>query len=276
MSATTQPDGLPAGRPPRRSPGRSPLAIQLAVIGALVMREMQTRFGRHNLGFLWLFLEPMLLGSAVGLLHAMSGHGMPGGLDPFMFSMVGYVPFFAFRAIVNRSPTAIHSNLTLLFHRQVTLFDIVTARNLLEIMAVTVVITVVLAAAAVGGGHVPEKVGMIVLGMMAMFLLAHGVAMLLAAGGVRSETFDRLVHPVTYLLMPLSGAFFALHWFPPEVREALSWMPLVHVHEIIRTGYFGSLLPGYYDVPYLLAWIAGTNLLGMAALRSVRRRLTMF
>ena len=34
--------------------------IQLRVVGALLIRETLTRYGRHNIGFLWLFAEPML------------------------------------------------------------------------------------------------------------------------------------------------------------------------------------------------------------------------
>jgi len=35
--------------------------IQLRVIGALLMRDVLTRFGRHNIGFMWMFVEPMIL-----------------------------------------------------------------------------------------------------------------------------------------------------------------------------------------------------------------------
>ena len=34
--------------------------IQLRVIGALLMRDVLTRFGRHNIGFMWMFVEPMI------------------------------------------------------------------------------------------------------------------------------------------------------------------------------------------------------------------------
>jgi ABC-type polysaccharide/polyol phosphate export permease len=30
------------------------------VLGALLIRELLTRYGRHNIGFLWLFVEPMI------------------------------------------------------------------------------------------------------------------------------------------------------------------------------------------------------------------------
>ena len=33
---------------------------RLQVVWALILREILTRYGRHNIGFLWLFVEPML------------------------------------------------------------------------------------------------------------------------------------------------------------------------------------------------------------------------
>src|SRR5207253_2284130 len=41
------------------------LAIQTRVIGALVMREIITRYGRHNIGFMWVFVEPMMFTTGV-------------------------------------------------------------------------------------------------------------------------------------------------------------------------------------------------------------------
>ena len=48
---------------------------QLRVIGALIIREMHTRFGRRRFGYLWLFFEPLLLGAMVAVIH---GAGLRG------------------------------------------------------------------------------------------------------------------------------------------------------------------------------------------------------
>ena len=250
--------------------------VQRAVVGALFMRELHTRFGRHNIGFLWLFLEPLTLGTAVGMLHSLSGHDMPGGIDPFLFSMFGYVPFFVFRSVVTRAPSAIHSNLTLLYHQRVTLLDIMLARNILESSAILGVIVVIVAVCSFVAEKPPANPGLLLLGVSCMILLSHGLSLLLASAGGCWEGFDRLVHPVTYLLMPVSGAFFALNWFSPEWREILLWMPLINIHEMIRDGQFGDQLPSYYDTVYILEWIVGSNVTGMLALRAVRSKLSMY
>ena len=41
--------------------GTSSWTIARRVIGALLLRELLTRYGRNNIGFLWLFVEPRVL-----------------------------------------------------------------------------------------------------------------------------------------------------------------------------------------------------------------------
>ncbi|WP_338661180.1 ABC transporter permease [Pararoseomonas sp. SCSIO 73927] len=251
-------------------------ATQLRVIGALVMREMQTRFGRNNVGFLWLFFEPLFLGLMVGLLHAAHGRSIPGGVNPFLFSLVGYVPFFMFRAIINRAGSALHANLTLLFHRQVTPADVLLARNLLEAVSVTGVILIVLTGGAWLASVWPANPALVFFCLLLMFMLCNGIAMCVAAMVARWETTDRLVHPLTYLAMPLSGAFYALHWLPAHFREILLWNPMVSLHEGIREGVFGDAFPSYYDLNYVGRCILVVNLLGLLSLRTARRKLEIF
>jgi len=51
------------------------LVIQTRVIGALVMREIITRYGRHNIGFMWVFVEPMMFtGGVLGMLDPRFNH----------------------------------------------------------------------------------------------------------------------------------------------------------------------------------------------------------
>ena len=42
--------------------------IQRRVIGALMIRELVTRFGRENIGFLWMMVEPLLFAGLVGIM----------------------------------------------------------------------------------------------------------------------------------------------------------------------------------------------------------------
>jgi capsular polysaccharide transport system permease protein len=278
------PRPLPGHAAPAGAPGqvRSPplrlgeaFGVQRRVIGALLLREMSTRFGRENLGFVWLFVEPALLGGAVGMMHHLSGHGLPGGVDILSFWVLGYIPFYLFRSVVNRAPVAIVSNQSLLFHRRITILDIMLSRNLLEggaVLGAMAVFTLVLGAATAVWPVQPAK---LVLGMALMLLLASGISMLLAAGSVYSEMYERLTHLVTYLSLPVLGAFYMVFWLPTELQALALYIPTVHCFELVREGQFGDAVPIHYDIPYVLAWCAVLNLFGLAALRKARRDLVL-
>ena len=256
-------------------PLREAFRIQRRVIGALLMRELSTRFGRENFGYLWLFLEPLMLGGAIGLVHHLSGHGLPGNLNPLVFWVIGYVPYYLLRSVVNRAPSAIFGNQSLLYHRRITVLDIMISRNLLECAAVLGTMSVFVLAFGMIFGEWPREMPKIIIGMTLMLGFAHGLALLIAAGSVYSDLFERLTHLVTYLSLPLTGAFFMLFWLPTELQQAALWIPTVHCFELIRNGQFGTVVPTQYDIGYLLAWIAALNLLGMAALRRARRDLVV-
>jgi capsular polysaccharide transport system permease protein len=266
---------------PRREPPRRPtgllhgLRVQLRVIGALTLRELGTRFGRDNLGYLWLFIEPALLGGALGFAHSMSGHAMPGSLSPVTFWVVGYIPFYLLRGVLNRAPSAIESNQSLLYHRHITLVDILVARDLLEGGANTGAMVAFLLFFGLVAGDWPQDPAMVALGMILMLALAHGLAMMIAAGSVYTELFDRVIHLFTYLALPLTGAFFMVFWLPSDLQRAALWIPTVHVFELVRHGQYGTAVPTTYHLGYVLAWAAVLNLLGMAGLRRARRDLEL-
>ncbi|MBY0335579.1 MAG: ABC transporter permease [Acetobacteraceae bacterium] len=253
---------------------RRAFRIQRIVIGALLLRELQTRFGRKNLGAVWLFLEPMILGGCVGAFHLVLGHGLPGGINVFAFYVVGYTPYYLFRGMLNRAASALEANHALLYHSRVTLLDVVIARNLLEGAAVLLAMTVFLIAIGVLMGDWPQDPILIAAGVAWMVAMCHGASMLILAGtrwGVM--TMDRLVHPFTYLTIPVTGAFFMVDWFPSHVQPLLTIFPTVHVFEMVRAGQFGPSLNYHYDLVYMAAVTVALNVLGMLALRAARKHL---
>ena len=111
---------------------REAINTQARVIHALMMRETISRYGDHKLGFCWAIIEPlffiMLIGGTMAFLRNDSPSGMP--LVPFMIT--GFVPFIMFRNTMNQLKGAVSGNRSLLGFPQVTLFDAIVARVLLE------------------------------------------------------------------------------------------------------------------------------------------------
>src|SRR3954452_4669081 len=86
------------------------LAAQKRVIGALLMREIQVRWGRRNLGFAWLLAEPLVFAFPVLIMW----RAMPGGIRPRMplmaFLWSGYLPLLLFRHVTGHALSTIRNN----------------------------------------------------------------------------------------------------------------------------------------------------------------------
>src|SRR5450631_4437253 len=92
------------------------LAIQGRVLHALMMRELITRFGRDNLGVLWLVGEPMLFTLGVTTLWSLAGLAHKGsGIPIVAFAVTGYSSVLMWRNSASHCTHAIEGNRPLLF-----------------------------------------------------------------------------------------------------------------------------------------------------------------
>lgn len=250
------------------------LATQARVIGALIMRELHTRYGRENIGYLWLVAEPLMLGTVISVLHNQGrSHD---GTSPAAFAMVGYTIFILFRSMVNRAEGAIAGNVALLYHRMVTVLDICIARALLE-LAGTVMAFIILFSGcyAIGYVELPERPLHLLAGIGAVFLLSFGVAMIVTGGTYHNTLLERFVHPFAYFQIPFSAAFFQVKDVPEPYRTYLLYSPLPQAFELVRYGAFREAKPDYYSPSYLIAWCLILVFLGLVALKSLKHRIKL-
>lgn len=257
---------------PRASLGEC-LAVQARVIGAVIMRELHTRYGRDNIGYLWLIAEPLMLGTIISVLHSgSSGHA--GGIHPVAFTVVGYCNFIMFRGIVNRSEGSLHANLPLLYHRMVTVFDITFGRALLEAAGTISAFTILMVfCVMLDYANLPERPLYLAAGIGELFWFSLAISMIIAGGSHERTFWERMVHPFTYFMIPLSGAFYMVGWIPEKYRYYLMFNPLPHIMEVIRYGVFPTATLEYVNFGYVNAACAILTLFGLLALRSVKSRI---
>jgi capsular polysaccharide transport system permease protein len=255
---------------------REGFRVQCRVIGALMMRELHTRYGRENVGYLWLILEPLLLATAVGLIHSRTPNHYAGDITPVPMALVGYCNFMTFRQIVSRSEGALEANVSLFYHRVISPFDILFARALLEQAGTFLSFALLMGlATAVGIANPPERPIVLFLGVALLGWLCFSLSMVVCGITHDRPAIGRLIHPLTYIMMPLSGAFFTMHSLPKEVRDVLLTIPLAHIFELLRYGWFKSAHPEYIDAGYLAIWLLGSTLLGLLLISVARKSIHM-
>lgn len=260
--------GLAAPLPLRRS-----IAVQARVIRALLLRELITRFGRRNLGVLWLVVEPALFTLAVAGLWTLSGLHQKSDLPIIAFAITGYSSVLLWRNTVGHCVNAIAANRALLYHRNVRALDVLVARWLLEFAGASASFAV-LTAMFVASGSIRLPVDPLrILGgwlLLAWFAVALGVTM--AAATAFSEAVARFWQPVSYILFPLSGAVFMVAALPPAVQQVVLLIPMVHGVEMVRGGYFGDSVTVIYDAGYLASFCLVLSVFGLLLLRLAAKR----
>lgn len=230
-------------------------ALQLRVIGALMMRELHTRFGRHGLGFLWIIGEPILFCAGVAIVWSAIRPAHEHGLPTTAIVITGYVPLTMWRHCMGRAVLAFEANGSLLFHRQVTPLDIIVSRTTLEVMGVIGAGILVSSLAIIFGFmKPPHNIGLIYVGTLFQILFCFATALIVAPLTQRSELFEKSINVLSYLSLPLSGAFVMVDWIPPHYRWILLLSPSVDSIEMIRAGQFGYTAHAHYDIIYSI-WI---------------------
>ena len=250
-------------------------AIQRRVIGALLMREVLTRYGRHNIGFLWMFVEPMLFTLGVTALWTLSGAQHGSELPIVAFAVTGYSSVLLWRNMPARCIGAVGPNLSLMYHRHVKVDDIYASRLLLEAGGATIsFVTLSIVFISIGWMKPPEDLLKVVAAWLMLAWFGASLAVLLGSWSEQSELVDKIWHPSAYLLFPLSGAAFLVDALPSAAREFILLVPMVHAIEMLREGYFGSAIKAHYDMGYMALWCTGLSLLGLAKLRVISRQVT--
>ncbi len=172
----------------------------------------------------------------------------------------------------SRCSSAIEPNLALMYHRHVKVIDIFASRILLEIVGTTAsFITLGIVFTAVGWIKPPEDILKIMLGWFMLAWFGAALALLIGALSERTEIIEKLWHPASYILFPLSGAAFMVDWLPATAQNFVLLLPMVHGIEILREGYFGSAVHVHYDMAYMAIVNLCLTLLGLSQVRVVSR-----
>lgn len=233
------------------------LKVQYRVIRALMLRQILLRWGRDNLGYLWLFVEPLILiVVVVGFISIFRGQTLEKahfGLAAIPFFFLGYSQAMLWRSVSGKCGGAFAGNLPLFEHRFIRPLDVFLSTAFVEILGVTIaVLGIYVVFMMLGLISLPNSVPLMVLGwgLLIWFSLAYGI--LLGALSGAFEKLTLLVRGLNILFYMTSGVFFAVVWLPPKYRDMVLWVPMVHSTEMLRHAYFGDQLQTFENPSYLI------------------------
>jgi capsular polysaccharide transport system permease protein len=250
--------------------------VQVQVIHALMIRELITRFGRENIGFLWVMAEPMLFGLLVAMLWRVVNGPTEHGVGIVAFAVTGYIPVTLFRHGVSRSIQIFTVNSALLYHRQVTVLDLIIARFLVELAGAMMAFTVIaIALMPFGEFPVPANVGLLVAGWALYALFTFSLVLIIAPLSEMSDVLEKFLPVTVYIMIPISGLFTMASWLTPNARRYYLWSPFANGMEMMRKGVWGDDIMAYYNVWNPIGFSIVFMMIGLILCRRVRRILNV-
>ena len=251
------------------------LGVNSRVIGALIMREGTMRFGHENLGFFWVIGEPLLLTTGVMGMWTISGQTHGHGIGVVPFALSGYTMITLWRHLSGKMVHSIRNSMGLLFHRNVSLLDVLLAKCLLEVIGIMAAFFVAYTPLTLLGVLDPMPDPLLFAGgyfLQAWFGTAFGL--IIAALSEMYEATEQILPPLLYITLPFTGVFNMAAWLPQQWRSATEWSPLVTNIEMLRAGMLGGDTVYYYYPMYTVYWSLGLTAIALPLVQYARRFVT--
>ena len=246
--------------------------IQCRVIWALILREMITMYGRHGLGFLWIFAMPMILTAGITFAWSLRGVSEGGGSIPIAaFALTGYSVLIVFRNMPSTAGVAVKMNVPLLYHRNVRVIDLFLARILLQIGSITLSLVVLTCVFSWFGLMDPPRDVLTALeGWMTACFFGLSLGIFIGSFATKHHWIDHIWHPFSYIVGGIAGAAILMEMVPPKLRKMLLYFPMVHGSECLRDGFFGDKFTPYYDLTYENLISLVLLFLGLLQMRTIK------
>ncbi|MEO1613949.1 MAG: ABC transporter permease, partial [Pseudomonadota bacterium] len=206
-----------------------PRFASIRVIGALMLREMTTRYGKSVGGYFWAFAEPVGMIAILSVVFGLAVRNPSLGTNFPLFFATGYLTFHFYNELAQFASSAIARNRPLLNYPRVTPIDAIIARCALQFATITVTSIVIL-----GGiiwfyeiNTIIDYVAMVKATLYAA-LLGIGTGVMNTYIFVMVPTYQNVWKIMSRPLLLISGVFFIVEDMPRAMQDILWWNPIVH------------------------------------------------
>lgn len=246
----------------------------LRAIGALVLREMSTSYGKSAGGYFWAIAEPV---GGIVLLTAIFSIGFrspPIGTNFAIFYATGIVPFVAYMNVSGKVSSAIGYSKALLAYPATTFMDALIARVLVnaqtQVLVAYLIFTVIYFTQET---RTDPQIGGIVLSMLMSLSLAVGVGVVNCFLFAAFPWWRHVWSIVNRPIFLVSCIFFMFDDVPQPYQDWLWFNPLIHVIGQMRKSFYPSYSGDYVSFIYFFSVSLGLTLIGLVFLLRYHRDL---
>lgn len=236
----------------RRAPSLPPPRFQTArVIGALILREMGSTYGRSPGGYLWAIISPLGSIGLLALAFSLIVHRPALGSSFILFYATGYLPFDLFSQIASKVGTAVRYSRALLAYPRVSWLDTVIARFILTVLTQTTVFCIVIVTIlSMVDTRTVLDIARMFEGFWIMAACGMGMGLLNCLLSGYFPVWERLWAIARTPLLFASGVLFVYDDMPRWVQDIMWWNPLMHGIALMRSGFYPTYHASFVSLPY--------------------------
>lgn len=243
-------------------------------IGALVLREMSTTYGRTAFGYLWAILEPVAGILLLTLVFSLALRSPGLGTNFPLYYASGLLPFLAFMDISGKVSQSLRFSKPLMSFPAVTYMDALIGRlvlnGLTQFMVACLVLTLI-----VQVYQLDENFNYIMIagGMGMAIFLGFSVGTLNCFLFERFPSWERIWGIAMRPMFFISCIFFLFESVPPPFNNILWFNPLVHITGLLRRSIYAYYPATYISLTYVLTLSCILLVFGLLLLRKHHRSL---
>ena len=224
------------------------------VVGALMLREMASRYGRSPGGYLWALLEPLGAIVLMSIGFSLLLKSPPMGTSFLLFFATGFVPFSLYQSISNPISRTLGYSSALLSYPVITWVDAVLARFLLNTLT-GIMVSYLMLALIISVLDTPILLDVKpAMGAIALSsVLALGIGLLNCALFGLIGIWEKFWAILTRPLFLASGVIVRYEDMPEKLQGIVWYNPLMHIVGYMRQGFYPTYEATYFSPTYVLA-----------------------
>lgn len=240
------------------------LKAHIRVVGALLIREMSTRFGSKPGGYVWAIIDPAGHIVFMSLIFMAITRTPALGKSFALFFATGYLAFQFYAAMAGFLNGAIKANRTLLSYPNVAPIDTIVARYILQAGTTSVVSFCVLGVILL---TVDQPVYLnwpaIIEAAFAATVLGLGIGIFNNVATLRFPLYEQVFNIINRPMFLISGVFFLPDALPAPIRDIVLLNPLVHVVMLFRKGFYPEYRADMMNMTYLYSFALTILFMGL-------------
>ncbi|WP_217621083.1 ABC transporter permease [Celeribacter baekdonensis] len=251
----------------------STLRRSSAAIGALIIREMSSNYGKSPGGYIWAVLEPVAGITLMTLMFSFIFRQPALGTHFALFYASGMLPFTMYRDLSSKIGKSLAFSEKLLSYPAVTFMDAILARLILNLLTQILIVIVI-----IGGIILLENVRVTIdfkwvfLSFFAITVISCALGVINAVLFAKFPIWEQLWGILNRPMFLLSTIFYLFESAPEPFQSLLWFNPLVHVVGLMRRGLYSTYDATFVSLPYIFGPALVLLAFGLLMLRQHQNR----